>query len=73
MFSICGRLIVSFFFALFTSCNTFADEHAKRWLAGDHHIHSWYSVGYDYEQDPPKPERGGDAVYQITTNNIMAK
>ena len=71
------RLVYSVSFmlvaALTIPIGAFADGHDKRWLAGDHHIHSWYSVGYDFEEDPPKPERGGDAVYQITTNNAMAK
>ena len=26
-----------------------------QWLAGDHHIHSRYSVGWDRETDPPAP------------------
>ena len=44
-----------------------------RWLAGDHHIHSRYSVGFDPKTTPPTPILGGDAVYPITTNAAMAR
>jgi hypothetical protein len=44
-----------------------------RWLAGDHHIHSRYSVGLDTKTTPPTPILGGDAVYPITTNAAMAR
>lgn len=45
----------------------------KRWLAGDHHIHSRYSVGWDYADNPPSPIIGGDAIYPIAMNALMAK
>jgi hypothetical protein len=45
---------------------------AKRWLAGDHHIHSRYSVGYE-ETDPPTPVVGGDGIYPIPMNAVMAR
>ena len=41
------------------------------WLAGDHHIHSNNSVGWD-ESNPPKPIFGGDAIYTIEKNAQMA-
>ena len=44
-----------------------------RWLAGDHHTHSRYSVGLDTTTTPPTPILGGDAVYPITTNAAMAR
>ena len=44
-----------------------------RWLAGDHHIHSRYSVGWDRAADPPRPIIGGDAIYPIPMNALMAK
>ncbi|HSG09735.1 MAG TPA: hypothetical protein VLA36_15340 [Longimicrobiales bacterium] len=44
-----------------------------RWLAGDHHIHSRYSVGWDTKTDPPTPIIGGDAIYPIPMNAIMAR
>jgi hypothetical protein len=45
----------------------------RSWLAGDHHIHSRYSVGWDHEVDPPAPIKGGDAIYPIPLNALMAK
>lgn len=44
----------------------------KRWLAGDHHIHSQYSVGWDRGQNPPKAIVAGDAIYAIPKNAAMA-
>ncbi|MGJ8692926.1 MAG: phosphoesterase [Thalassotalea sp.] len=44
----------------------------KTWLAGDHHIHSQYSVGWDKRQKPPKAIVGGDAIYPIYKNAKMA-
>ena len=46
---------------------------SPRWLAGDHHIHSRYSVGWDNDTDPPTPILGGDAIYPIAMNAIMAR
>lgn len=46
---------------------------ARRWLAGDHHIHSRYSVGWDDSTDPPTPIIAGDAIYPIPTNAEMAQ
>jgi hypothetical protein len=48
-------------------------DDGRRWLAGDHHVHSRYSVGWDREQDPPAPILGGDAIYPTTTNAAMAR
>ena len=44
-----------------------------RWLAGDHHIHSRFSVGWNEETDPPTPVVGGDAIYPIPMNALMAR
>lgn len=44
----------------------------KRWLAGDHHIHTHYSVKWDTSVFPPKPILGGDAKYSIPLNAQMA-
>ncbi|MGH7574320.1 MAG: phosphoesterase, partial [Longimicrobiales bacterium] len=46
---------------------------ARQWLAGDHHIHSQYSVGWDTTTNPPTPVVAGDARYPIPTNAEMAK
>lgn len=51
-----------------------ADPAKREWLAGDHHVHSRYSVGWtpDPAGGPPKPEIAGDAIYPIPTNAAMA-
>jgi hypothetical protein len=46
---------------------------AEAWLAGDHHIHSRYSVGWDETVEPPSPIVGGDAIYPIPMNALMAR
>ena len=50
-----------------------AGEASERWLAGDHHIHSRFSVGWNDKTDPPTPIRGADAIYPIPMNAIMAR
>ncbi len=45
---------------------------SKKWLAGDHHIHSRYSVGWDRSVSPPKPIIAGDAHYSAAMNAQMA-
>ncbi len=48
-------------------------ESSRQWLAGDHHIHSRFSVGWDRTTDPPTADIGGDAIYPIPMNALMAK
>lgn len=48
-------------------------EAGRQWLAGDHHIHSRYSVGWDRSTNPPTPEIGGDAIYPTPMNAVMAR
>ncbi|MFT5142433.1 MAG: hypothetical protein ACI80V_000053 [Rhodothermales bacterium] len=51
-----------------------ADSYAQRsWIAGDHHIHSRWSVGWDRNVAPPAPIKGGDAIYPIAMNAVMAR
>lgn len=45
----------------------------RAWLAGDHHVHSRFSVGLDESQNPPAPIIGGDAVYPIPMNALMGR
>ena len=47
-------------------------EPEERWLAGDHHSHSRYSVGYD-QDNLPAYTIGGDAPYPIPMNAVMAR
>lgn len=46
---------------------------SRSWLAGDHHIHSQYSVGWNDSTTPPTPIIAGDAHYPIPTNAEMAR
>lgn len=57
--------------ALITASATAYAE--KSWLAGDHHIHSQFSPGYDYKVNPPRAIIGGDAVNPIPTNAALAR
>ena len=50
-----------------------SDERSRRWLAGDHHIHSEYSVGLDNSTTPPTPIIGGDAIYPVALNANQAR
>ncbi|MEU6781304.1 phosphoesterase [Nonomuraea angiospora] len=45
----------------------------RRWLPGDHHVHSEFSVGYDNSTTPPKPIIGGDAIYPLSVNATHAQ
>lgn len=54
-----------------------ADPGPRRWLAGDHHVHSRFSVGYTPDPaDPgaaPDPVLGGDGRNSIPRNAEMAR
>ncbi|MEX2494854.1 MAG: hypothetical protein WD448_02130 [Woeseia sp.] len=52
--------------------DTDEQESQERWLAGDHHIHSRYSVLYD-DDNLPEYTFGGDAIYPIPMNALMAR
>lgn len=52
--------------------NTQTKDDSRRWLAGDHHIHSEFSVGWT-RTFPPEPIIGGDAIYAISKNAEMAR
>lgn len=47
--------------------------HRRQWLAGDHHVHSEFSVGYDESTSPPTPIIGGDAIYPLAVNASNAR
>ncbi len=48
-------------------------DSGPRWLAGDHHIHSHFSAGWDGKTDPPTPVLAGDAIYSTPLNARMAR
>ncbi|MEW9500341.1 phosphoesterase [Jeotgalibacillus marinus] len=50
-----------------------AKNNDRSWLAGDHHVHSEWSVGWDYSTNPPTPIQAGDAIYPIVQNAEMAR
>jgi hypothetical protein len=56
-----------------SSCQAPPETASRSWISGDHHIHSRNSVGWDGETDPPSPIRGGDGIYPIPMNAIMAR
>jgi len=58
---------------LLGGCTNTTAPSEQSWLAGDHHIHSRFSVGWDYEQDPPAPKLGDDAIYPLPMNAIMGR
>ena len=45
----------------------------REWLAGDSHIHSHWSTGYDDRTSPPTPIKGRDALYSTPRNAAMAR
>lgn len=45
----------------------------RLWLAGDHHVHSEWSVDWDRSTTPPTPIRGGDSSYSRSRNASQAK
>lgn len=48
--------------------------HQRRdWLAGDHHVHSEFSVGWDNSTAPPTPIIAGDAIYPLSVNAENAR
>lgn len=50
-----------------------SDGGTCKWLPGDHHVHSKYSVGYDTSTTPPTPIIAGDAIYPVDTNADRAR
>ncbi|MEJ2534564.1 MAG: phosphoesterase [Gammaproteobacteria bacterium] len=50
-----------------------AADQGKQWLAGDHHVHSRFSVGLNMDKYPPEPIFGGDGLYPIPMNALMAR
>ncbi|MCC7634620.1 hypothetical protein [Stenotrophomonas rhizophila] len=48
-------------------------DHGRQWLAGDHHVHSEWSVDWDRSTTPPTPIRGGDSPYTRSRNAAQAQ
>ncbi|WP_049467979.1 hypothetical protein [Stenotrophomonas indicatrix] len=52
---------------------TAASDAGRQWLAGDHHVHSEWSVDWDRSTTPPTPVRGGDSPYSRSRNAVQAR
>jgi hypothetical protein len=66
-------LLVTTYFCL--SCSHTGEQKNKnteKWLAGDHHVHSIYSVKWDKNITPPAPILGSDGIVSIEENARMA-
>jgi hypothetical protein len=66
---------VVWFVALTTVGLSFAfpQNNQRVWLAGDSHIHSHWSAGYDRTKNPPEPIKGADAIYSTPMNAQKAR
>ena len=49
-----------------------AADHDRAWQAGDHHVHSEWSVDWDRSTTPPTPMPGGDSPYTRSRNARQA-
>ena len=58
--------------AVATTSMLWGQADRPQWLAGDSHIHSHWSPGYDRTKTPPEPLKGQDAIYPTPTNARMA-
>lgn len=69
-------LALSFLLGLTAPASAQSDT-GRRWLAGDHHVHSIYSARYRedpaHPDRPPEPEIGGDSAHTILQNAQMAR
>ena len=50
-----------------------AQTSERQWLAGDSHLHSHWSAGYDRRQSPPVVLKGQGALYSTPRNAVMAR
>src|SRR5262245_63804493 len=56
-----------------TSQMGFAAQRTQSWLAGDHHVHSEWSVDWNDSTNPPTPIKGADGRYSISLNAQNAR
>ncbi|MFL6588139.1 MAG: hypothetical protein ACJ8GV_14820 [Luteimonas sp.] len=59
--------------ALIGSASATDRDDGRAWRAGDHHVHSEWSVDWDTSTSPPTPIRGGDSPYSRTRNAEEAR
>ena len=55
------------------SFTSVAAESERQWLAGDHHAHTHWSMGWDRSTDPWSPIKGGDSPHTYLDNAEAAK
>lgn len=63
---LCGLVVIG-------SVVVVVPQTSRTWLAGDSHIHSHWSPGYDRTANPPTPVPGGDARYSTPVNAWKAR
>jgi hypothetical protein len=68
-----GLILLATYLASCTSEVTSDATSQEQWLAGDHHVHSEYSVSWNREVDPPVATIGRHGVYAIAKNARMAR
>ena len=70
------RTLLALALSITTAGGAQAGEEPRRWLAGDHHVHSRFSARYAPDpaapDAPPRPELGGDGNNTIVRNAEMA-
>ena len=71
------RMLIALALSITTTGGAHAAEDARRWLPGDHHVHSRFSARYTPDPTapdaPPRPELGGDGNNTIVRNAEMAR
>lgn len=69
------RLAFTLFVSVLGAQSHGAAAEQRRWLAGDHHVHSIYSAKYgNADTDrPPDPILGGDSNHSVMQNARMAR
>ncbi|HDZ09998.1 phosphoesterase [Pseudohongiella sp.] len=70
---LCSSVIAGATLAHAQSQSKSQQDSERQWIAGDHHIHSRFSTGWDREQNPPAAILGGDAIYPTPMNALMAR
>lgn len=68
-----GRYVLFLSTAILAISITYGQQPERTWLAGDSHVHSHWSPGYDRKEEPPEPIVGGDARYSTPMNAQKAR
>jgi len=68
-----GRYVLFLSTAILAIAITYGQQPERTWLAGDSHVHSHWSPGYDRKKEPPEPIVGGDGRYSTPMNAQKAR